>query len=191
MRCTATVFDDPQHELALPTGSAGQGGFRRWSGSEDSSVLAVADQREQVETRLLEGRLWCPSCSDGVLAPWGSRASASFAAQTAADACVSAGRAAGRARRRMSWSRPPRCSAVSTWSRSSARHSWPRRPAWVTVASLPRWACPPPPSEAGFAASAAGPLGRWPPSWRIGTTPTSVRAPLGEARALAPSGRSG
>jgi transposase-like protein len=34
-------------------------------------VLAVADQPEQVEARLLKGRLRCPSCVGGVLGPWG------------------------------------------------------------------------------------------------------------------------
>ncbi len=34
-------------------------------------MLAVADQPEQVEARLLRGRLRCPSCGDGVLGPWG------------------------------------------------------------------------------------------------------------------------
>lgn len=34
-------------------------------------MLAVADQPEQVEPRLLKGRLRCPSCADGVLGPWG------------------------------------------------------------------------------------------------------------------------
>ena len=34
-------------------------------------MLAVADQPEQVEARLLKGRLRCPSCTDGVLGPWG------------------------------------------------------------------------------------------------------------------------
>jgi transposase-like protein len=34
-------------------------------------VLAVADRPEQVEARLLKGRLRCPSCADGLLGPWG------------------------------------------------------------------------------------------------------------------------
>ncbi len=34
-------------------------------------MLAVADQPEQVEARLLKGRLRCPSCVGGVLGPWG------------------------------------------------------------------------------------------------------------------------
>lgn len=34
-------------------------------------MLAVGDQPELVEARLLEGRLWCPSCADGVLGPRG------------------------------------------------------------------------------------------------------------------------
>ena len=34
-------------------------------------MLAVADQPEQVEARLLKGRLRCPLCANGVLGPWG------------------------------------------------------------------------------------------------------------------------
>ncbi len=34
-------------------------------------MLAVADRPEQVEARLLKGRLRCPSCADGTLGPWG------------------------------------------------------------------------------------------------------------------------
>jgi len=34
-------------------------------------VLAVADAPVQVEAELLDGRLRCPLCADGVLGPWG------------------------------------------------------------------------------------------------------------------------
>ena len=38
---------------------------------EDLGVLAVADAPVEVEARLLDGLLRCPSCVDGVLGPWG------------------------------------------------------------------------------------------------------------------------
>ncbi len=136
-------------------------------------MLAVGDQPELVEARLLEGRLWCPSCADGVLGPRG------FASEHELR-CPD-----GRRRLRFRRARCRACKATHVLVPTSTLLRRLDMVEVIGAALLAKVAGLGHRRIAGalglaattvrgcFAASAAGQpsYGRWPPCWRIDTTP--------------------